>query len=51
MGSPVKFSATPTAIRRGAPLLGEHTREILGEFGYPDAEIDALIADGDIVAA
>ena len=50
LGSPVKFSATPTSIRHGAPLLGEHTREILGEFGYLDAEIDALVAAGDIVA-
>jgi crotonobetainyl-CoA:carnitine CoA-transferase CaiB-like acyl-CoA transferase len=49
LGSPVKFSATPTNIRRGAPLLGEHTREILAEFGYPDAEIDALIAAGDVI--
>ena len=50
LGSPVKFSTTPTSIKRGAPLLGEHTREILGEFGYLDAEIDALVAAGDIIA-
>ena len=50
LGSPVKFSATPTSIRQGAPMLGEHTREILGEFGYLDAEIDALVAAGDIIA-
>jgi crotonobetainyl-CoA:carnitine CoA-transferase CaiB-like acyl-CoA transferase len=50
LGSPVKFSATPTSIRHGAPLLGEHTREVLAEFGYLDSEIDALIAAGDIVA-
>jgi crotonobetainyl-CoA:carnitine CoA-transferase CaiB-like acyl-CoA transferase len=31
-------------------MLGEHTREILGEFGYLDSEIDALVAAGDIVA-
>jgi len=51
LGSPVKFSATPTNIRHGAPLLGEHTREILTEFGYLDAEIDALVAAGDVIAA
>ena len=50
LGSPVKFSATPTSIRHGAPFLGEHTREILGEFGYLDSEIDTLVAAGDIVA-
>jgi crotonobetainyl-CoA:carnitine CoA-transferase CaiB-like acyl-CoA transferase len=50
LGSPVKFSTTPTSINRGAPMLGEHTREILGEFGYLDVEIDALVAAGDIIA-
>ena len=49
LGSPVKFSTTPTSISRGAPMLGEHTREILGEFGYLDVEIDALVAAGDII--
>ena len=46
LGCPIHFSATPTQIDRAAPLLGEHTREILYEFGYADEEIDALAADG-----
>jgi crotonobetainyl-CoA:carnitine CoA-transferase CaiB-like acyl-CoA transferase len=46
LGLPVKLSATPGAVRRGAPLLGEHTREVLAEHGYPAAEIDALVASG-----
>lgn len=49
LGSPVKFSDTPTRIKRGAPLLGEHTREILVEYGYDNSEIEALAAAGDII--
>ena len=33
LGIPVKLSATPGAIRRPAPLLGQHTDEILAELG------------------
>jgi formyl-CoA transferase len=33
-------------VTRPAPTLGQHTREILSESGYADAEIDALIAEG-----
>lgn len=38
------YAGTPTAIRRPAPRLGEHSREILREAGCTEAEIDALIA-------
>jgi crotonobetainyl-CoA:carnitine CoA-transferase CaiB-like acyl-CoA transferase len=41
-----RFSATPADVRRLAPRLGEHTREVLREAGYDDAEIDALCAAG-----
>ncbi|MNS51936.1 Formyl-coenzyme A transferase [compost metagenome] len=39
-----RFSATPTAIHRPAPALGEHTAEVLGETGMDVAEIAAMIA-------
>jgi crotonobetainyl-CoA:carnitine CoA-transferase CaiB-like acyl-CoA transferase len=41
-GSPIKMSETPPVVARPAPLLGEHTREVLREVGYTDAEISAL---------
>ena len=42
LGIPVKLSDTPGAIRRTAPLPGEHTSEVLREAGFSDAEIAAL---------
>jgi crotonobetainyl-CoA:carnitine CoA-transferase CaiB-like acyl-CoA transferase len=48
---PVRASATPGAIRRPAPLLGEHTAEVLGELGLPKSEIDRLAAAGVVALA
>jgi crotonobetainyl-CoA:carnitine CoA-transferase CaiB-like acyl-CoA transferase len=49
-GFPIKFSKTPSVIERGAPLVGEHTREILSETGCDPSEIEALIASGVVRA-
>ncbi|HSS64877.1 MAG TPA: CaiB/BaiF CoA-transferase family protein [Gammaproteobacteria bacterium] len=51
LGHPVKYSATPAAVARGAPVFGEHTREVLTEYGYEDREIDDLIAARAVMAA
>jgi crotonobetainyl-CoA:carnitine CoA-transferase CaiB-like acyl-CoA transferase len=48
LGSPIHFSKTPTRIDRPAPMLGEHSRELLREYGYTDAEIDGFLAAGVI---
>jgi len=44
LGSPIKMSATPPEVRRRAPLLGEHTDEVLAEIGFSPEEIAALRA-------
>ncbi|MFN4003769.1 MAG: CaiB/BaiF CoA transferase family protein [Hylemonella sp.] len=51
LGCPIHLSATPARIDRPAPMLGEHTREVLREFGYTDSQIDTLIAGGIVAAA
>lgn len=46
MRVPSEWSETAPEYRRHAPRLGEHTREVLREAGYSDAEIDALAKSG-----
>ncbi len=48
LGCPLHFSATPTRVGRPAPMLGEHTREVLREHGYEEREIDRLVAEGTV---
>jgi crotonobetainyl-CoA:carnitine CoA-transferase CaiB-like acyl-CoA transferase len=43
---PVHLFATPPAIRRGAPGLGQHTGDVLAEAGFTATEIDALRDEG-----
>lgn len=48
LGLPIKFSDTPGGPRWGAPLLGQHSRAVLLEHGFTEAEIDALAQEGAI---
>jgi crotonobetainyl-CoA:carnitine CoA-transferase CaiB-like acyl-CoA transferase len=48
IGLPIKFSDTPGAVSRPAPLFGQHTREVCREAGFSDAEIDAMIASSAV---
>ncbi len=47
-GFQIKFSKTPSKVERGAPLAGEHTREVLSEAGYDAATIERLEREGVI---
>ena len=47
-GRPFMMEATPWSIRRPAPLLGQHTEEVLTELGMSDAEVESLRRDGVI---
>ena len=51
IGHPVKYSATPAKVTRPAPLLGQHTREILMGAGYSEESVQALIDTGAAIAA
>lgn len=42
LGAAVKFSRTPGEVRRGAPVLGQHTREILAELGFSAEEVAGM---------
>ena len=42
VASPIKLSATPVQYQRPPPLLGEHTAEVLREFGVDAAGLEAL---------
>jgi CoA:oxalate CoA-transferase len=47
-GVPINFEKTPGRIQRAAPILGEHTEEVLKELGYDNEKIGDLKAAGVI---
>jgi alpha-methylacyl-CoA racemase len=46
----VTFSDTPAGIRGAPPVPGTHTRDVLAEHGYADAEIDSLVEAGVVAS-
>jgi crotonobetainyl-CoA:carnitine CoA-transferase CaiB-like acyl-CoA transferase len=51
IGLPIKFSETPGAVTKPAPMLGQHGPEIMSEYGYSKEEIDRLRNRGALVVA
>ena len=43
-----RFSRTPGVVHRAAATIGEHTEEVLREFGFSDEKIGAYLASGAI---
>jgi crotonobetainyl-CoA:carnitine CoA-transferase CaiB-like acyl-CoA transferase len=48
VGPAVSFGETPAEITRPAPLVGQHSREILSEYGFSDEQIDGLLQSGAV---
>jgi crotonobetainyl-CoA:carnitine CoA-transferase CaiB-like acyl-CoA transferase len=46
----MKFSTTPCRLWCSAPILGQHTREVLSELGYTAGQIVDLEASGVVVS-
>lgn len=48
LGIPAKLSGTPGELRSAAPLLGEHTEELLRQLDYDDADVARLLSSGSV---
>jgi len=46
VASPLRLAATPPVLRHAPPALGQHTREVLAEFGIDGTRFEALRAAG-----
>jgi crotonobetainyl-CoA:carnitine CoA-transferase CaiB-like acyl-CoA transferase len=46
----VQLTETPGRIERGPALIGEHTRDVLAELGFPHEEIDAMHTRGTVAS-
>ncbi|WP_241525893.1 CaiB/BaiF CoA transferase family protein [Pseudophaeobacter leonis] len=51
IGHPVKFSRTAAKVANAAPVLGQHSHEVLGEMGYDPEQIKALIQSRAVIAS
>jgi len=48
VAAPVYFTESPGVMRSSAPMLGQHTAEVLGRLGFSEAELSRLHTDGVI---
>jgi len=50
LGLPIRFSGGRSDGRRAAPLLGQHTRDVLLEIGYSAEEVEQLVRENAVLA-
>jgi crotonobetainyl-CoA:carnitine CoA-transferase CaiB-like acyl-CoA transferase len=50
LGLPIRFSGGRSDSRRAAPLLGQHTRDVLQEIGYSEEEVEQLLRENAVLA-
>jgi crotonobetainyl-CoA:carnitine CoA-transferase CaiB-like acyl-CoA transferase len=48
IAAPIYMTGTPGVMRSAAPLLGQHTNEVLSRLGLSEAELSTLSANGII---
>lgn len=46
LGAPIRYDGAYLSVERAAPAQGQHTREVLAEFGFTPQEIDTCLRDG-----
>jgi formyl-CoA transferase len=51
LGFPFAVGGSRPPVRRPAPRLGEHTREVLGEIGISGSEIGRLMSIGAVAVS
>lgn len=51
LAHPVNFSKTPAIYRKPPPVLGEHSRDVLADFGFSEVEIAVFLASGVVSAS
>lgn len=51
LGLPIKLSETPGEVATGAPLFGQHTEEVLKEYGFGADEIAAFADEGSVAVS
>jgi len=50
LAHPVRYDGQVPALRRLPPAVGEHSREVLAEYGFSGEHIERLVAEGVVMS-